>query len=82
MDMSDTPETDSVAAKNIYGSKYKLVNVYDPWISKPDNRGDVGDLQDITDELNELLRERDEALEEIRKLKIILDLIQNDQLKS
>ena len=44
-------------------SKYKLVNGKHPWISKPDNRGDVGDLQDITDELNELLRERDEARE-------------------
>lgn len=45
-------------------SKYKLVNEdhYGKWISKPDNRGDIGDLQDITDELNELLRERDEAI--------------------
>lgn len=42
-------------------SKYKLVKDDHPWINKPENMGDVGDLRDITDELNRLLRERDEA---------------------
>lgn len=44
-------------------SEYELVNdqFKDKWINKPNNLGDVGDLQDITDELNNLLRERDEA---------------------
>jgi hypothetical protein len=45
--------------KNI---KYKLV--YDQfkgdWINRPNSAQDVGGLQDITDELNNLLRERDE----------------------
>jgi hypothetical protein len=43
-------------------SKYELVNdqFKDRWINKPNNKGDVGDLQDITDELNKLLRELDE----------------------
>lgn len=42
--------------------EYKLVNdqFKDKWINKPNNLGDVGDLQDITEELNNLLRERDE----------------------
>jgi chromosome segregation ATPase len=46
-------------------SEYKLVNdqFKDKWINKPNNLGDVGDLQDITEELNNLLRERDEARE-------------------
>jgi hypothetical protein len=44
-------------------SKYELVNdqFKDVWINKPNNKGDVGDLQDITDELNRLSSERDEA---------------------
>jgi DNA repair exonuclease SbcCD ATPase subunit len=43
-------------------SEYELVNdqFKDKWINKPNNMGDVGDLQDITEELNNLLRERDE----------------------
>ena len=43
-------------------SKYKLTydQFKDNWINKPNNMGDVGDLQDITDELNNLLYERDE----------------------
>lgn len=47
-------------------SKYKLIDdqFKDKWINKPNNMGDVGDLQDITDELNNLLHERDEALNE------------------
>jgi len=46
-------------------SEYELVNdqFKDKWINKPNNLGDVGDLQDITEELNNLLRERDEARE-------------------
>lgn len=47
-------------------SKYELVNdqYYGQWINKPNNMGDVGDLRDITDELNRLLSERDEARKE------------------
>ena len=47
-------------------SKYKLIDdqFKDKWINKQNNMGDVGDLQDITDELNNLLHERDEALNE------------------
>ena len=47
-------------------SKYKLIDdqFKDKWINKPNNMGDVGDLQDITDELNNLLHERDKALNE------------------
>jgi chromosome segregation ATPase len=50
-------------------SKYKLVNDdrYGSWINKPNNMGDVGDLNDITDEMNRLLSERDEANEELSK---------------
>ena len=44
-------------------SKYKLVRDDHPWINKPDNMGDVGDLREICDELNRLLSERDEARE-------------------
>jgi hypothetical protein len=55
-------------------SKYKLINdqFKDKWINKPNNMGDVGDLQDITDELNNLLHERDEAREEISSIRNVL----------
>jgi predicted nucleic acid-binding Zn-ribbon protein len=56
-------------------SKYELVNdqFKDRWINKPNNKGDVGDLQDITDELNRLLSERDEARGKYLKEKEELD---------
>jgi hypothetical protein len=58
-------------------SKYELVNdqFKDRWINKPNNKGDVGDLQDITDELNRLLSERDEAREQNAKLREIADAL-------
>lgn len=56
-----TPET----------GRYRLMpetRYEDQWISIPDNGGDVGSLADIVDELNRLLRERDEALEREARL--------------
>lgn len=38
------------------GGVYRLMNdARERWISKPDNGGDLGDMQDITAELNHLL---------------------------
>ena len=55
-------------------SKYKLIydQFKDNWINKPNNMGDVGDFQDITDELNNLLHERDEWRKCAEKLAAII----------
>ena len=63
-------------------SKYELVNdqFKDRWINKPNNKGDVGDLQDITDELNRLLSERDEAREDVMELQDIKRKHEHEEL--
>jgi hypothetical protein len=65
-------------------SKYKLIDdqFKDKWINKPNNMGDVGDLQDITDELNNLLHERDEARELLAKSLVRGDLALEETKKS
>jgi hypothetical protein len=64
-------------------SKYELVNdqFKDRWINKPNNKGDVGDLQDITDELNRLLSERDEARELAKEADLGHDMAISDLRK-
>ena len=56
-------------------SEYELVNdqYYGQWINKPDNMGDVGDLREITDELNRILSELNEAREQNAKLREIAE---------
>lgn len=61
-------------------SEYELVNdqYYGQWINKPDNMGDVGDLREITDELNRILSELNEAREQNAKLRNIAERLADE----
>ena len=54
--------------------KFKLIHdqFKGDWIVKPNTMSDVGDLQDITNELNSLLHERDEWRKCAEKLAAII----------
>ena len=59
-------------------TEYRLItNEEVPWISMPGNAGSVGDMQDITDELNRLLRRLREKEAELSLLESQITTVAN-----